>query len=458
MDLTSVRVDVHRFHTARARADIARHAGRPARSTREDLKEAPLAADPESLALVRQEAVSSTGRRLLRLQRLEERVVRNIAQAAWAGTADSTGHTRVHSALDLLSHTADRAERLRLEASASASSEPCFDAWARRIDAAQAGGLDLSKPAAQARSLLADTDAMYADVLTWWLRRSVNLKPFPRGADAHDVLWALNSLPFDALVRRGDILGLPAKFASTGLSDERLIDDEAREGRHPGALVRAADAPDEVLASHRARGGFDDARAALGALGAGWHWAGVDVQAPPEDRLLGDPAIRASTGVALARLLFDPLWAKKHLGVEDPDFLRVLALADLAQARLEAAALVATQEALQRGALISMRDSLADGMSRATLGQWSPGLVALLPGDPFDAAGPLTARWLGASLFQGLRERCNEDWWANPRTGAFLASFFTPGGLYAPDELAAHGGLPPLEQVSLASVWSAALD
>lgn len=472
MELATVRVAVQHFHTARARAQVATHAGRSANTLSFDLKQTPFAADPESLALVRQDLAGASGRRETRLRLLENRLVRNIAQARCARTLEARhialgktvqgtedrAHLPVHSLLDALSHTSDRAERVRLAATAASMSDPLYAAWAQQIDAAQAAGLDLSGAASDARTLLASTEAMYAEVLSWWLRRSVNLKSFPRGAEAHDVLWALSSLPFDALVRPGDVTALRASFAPLGAGAAMTFDTSAREDRRPGAFVSAPDAPGEVLVSHRAQGGFDDARAMLEALGTASHWAGADPDAPPEDRLMGDPAIRAATGKAWAMLLLDKPWSKKRLGVEDPDFTRVLALSDLARARLEAALIVGTYEAIQSGASPSQLSVLAESVSHATLGEWTPGLVSFALPDPFDAAAPLVARLLGLSLFEGVRERCDEDWWANPRSKSVLASFFEPGALFEPAALAEHCGLTPPSFVRIENVWAPSLD
>lgn len=472
MELAAVRVAVHSFHTARARADVAAHAGRSANTLFLDQKKEPAAVDPESLSLVRQEAASATGRREARLRLLESQLVQNIAQVSCAQTLDarevalgktlrgpeSRPRLPLHSLLDALSHTSEREERVRLATTAISMSDPLYAAWAQQIDAAEAAGLDLSAAASDARTLLDSTEAMYADVLEWWLRRRVKLKPFPNGAESYDVLWALSALPFDALVRPADVTALRNAFAPLGAAVPLSIDVAARDGRRSKAFVAAPDAPSEVLISHRARGGFDDASAALEALGCAAHWAGVDPDAPAEDRLLGDPAIRASTGKAWAMLLLDKAWSRKHLGVEDVDFTRVLALADLGRARLDAALLVGTHEAMRSGASVAQLSLVAESVSAATLGEWTPGLVSFALPAPFQAAAPLVARRLGLSLFEGLRERCNEDWWANPRAHSVLESFFHPGGLHDAETLAQLNGLASPASLALEHVWAPSFD
>lgn len=472
MELAAVRVAVQSFHAARARAAVASHAGRTANTLSFDLKQTPLAADPESLALVRQEWASATGRRQTRLRLLENRLVRNIARAACAQGLDARDAVLaktlqgtesrplipLYLLLDALSHTSERSERARLATTASSMSDPLYGAWARQIDVAKASGLDVSVAASDARTLLAATDTMYAEVLAWWLRKNLNLKPFPRGAEAHDVLWALSALPFDALVRPGDVTALRSSFAPLGADASLSFDTSARDGRRPGAFVSAPDAPFDVLVSHRSRGGFDDARSMLEALGCASHWAGADPNAPAEDRLLGESAIRASTGKAWAMLLLDKPWSKKRLGVENPDFTRVLALSDLARARLEAALVVGTHEAIESGASVSQLSRVAERVSQATLGEWTPGLVSFVLPDPFEAATPLVARQLGRSLFSGLRERCDEDWWANPRSKSVLASFFEPGALHDPASLAELNGFAPPSSAGIENVWAPGLD
>lgn len=457
MQLAQVRRDVHGFQVARAQAEVAAHAGREARPFAADAREWPLALASESLALVRQDLASATGRRALRLQRLSEALQRNIAHArsgdaaeAWRQTVPGPEHPSqvpLHSVLDTLSRTDNRTHRQSLLAVAATSCEPLWAAWARQIEAAQAADLDLSAAADDARTMLADTRDMYADVLGWWLSRSTRLKPFPRGAEAHDVLWALRSLPFDPLAKPGEVRSLADAFRGIGLEPRWQLDDEARAGRWPGARVRVGDG---VLVSHRVRGGFDDARTALRSIGTALHRAGCDPEAPPEDRLLGDAA--AGTGELLAGLLLDAGWAKRRFDLDDPDQRRVLALADLADARVKAALVVITREALARGVSQALATEAGEQLSAALLGQWPPGALPLLLPDPFEATSCVTARRLGAQLLEHVRERCNEDWWANPRTGSVLGEVFRPGGLYTPDELAQQLGLPPFR--GWTSLWA----
>lgn len=472
MDLAAVRVAVRSFHAARARAAVAVHAGRPGNALSFDLKRAPLAADPEALALVRQEATDATGRRQQRLRHLEKRIVENIAlasnahvleardaafEAAIQGTEDRP-RLPFLLLLDALSRQSDRNERERMVSRASEKTEPLYAAWARQVEAAQKAGLDLSAPASDARTLLRVTEAMYAEVLGWWLRRRANLKPFPQAAEAHDVLWVLGDLPFDALVRPGDVTSLGAFLRAPWPDAALSVDASATERRRAGALVAAPDAPREVLVSHRSRGGFDDARSMLEAVGSALHWAGADPDAPAEDRLLGDPAVRTATGKTFAMLLLDKPWSKKRLGVDNPDFTRVLALSDLFKARLEAALLVGTHDAMKNGASAAQISSMAESVSEATLGRWTPELLTFALRDPFQAAEDVTARTLGLSLFEGLRERCDEDWWANPRSQAVLSSFFEPGGLHDPETLAGHLGFSPPSAVAMENAWLPSLD
>src|SRR5260221_97624 len=64
--------------------------------------------------------------------------------------------------------------------------------FASTLDATSAlEGFDVAALASDLESFLASTDAMYADVLAWWLKRTVALRPFPHGAEAHDVTYAL---------------------------------------------------------------------------------------------------------------------------------------------------------------------------------------------------------------------------------------------------------------------------
>lgn len=470
VDLATVRADVRRLHEALERARFSRRTGDSAPSFGELLALFPHASSEEALALVREEGESATGRRRLRFERLAETITRNRhaavaepsrqrAAALWGTTLRGPPAHPTPSLRELvrvLASTPDRNAREQLVIEAGSHGDALLSSWAHGVEALGGGKLSLAKEAADAKALLGATGDMYADVLGWWLRKSAGVKAFPRGATAHDVLRAVRNLPFDDAARASDVKALPSGFGALRLAQSvRWVDGPVGE---EGGKVFAPDAPSDVRAVLHAGGGFAAARATLRAAGSAWHWAGVDANAPSEDRLLGAPAIRTATGRVFGWLLIDRAWSRKRLGVVDPDWTRVLALADLFGLRLEAALVVVAAEALESGATAARFEEWAEYLSRETCAAWPRALLACVLPAPERAAEHLASWRLGQALRRTLIERFDEDWWANPRSGDFLSSYFLPGGLHTVQGLGEEFGLPQLEEESIENVWLSALD
>jgi hypothetical protein len=71
--------------------------------------------------------------------------------------------------------------------------------------------------------------------------------------------------------------------------------------------------------------------------------------------------------------------------------------------------------------------------------------MALVDADPFLASAHTLRGWMGAALLaDGLRERFNEDWYRNDRTGPFLRELWRQGLRPPLEALLQDVGLLPL--------------
>lgn len=310
-------------------------------------------------------------------------------------------------------------------------------------------GLDWQAVAADAEAFLAATEAMYDDVLTWWMRRTVGVKLHPHGAERHDVLHALALLPLDGLFPRGDLtLAVAGAFTEMGLDPlaEGRIRVDATDLAHklPEPFVARLRVPDDLVVHYRPQGGHRDVRALLNGLGRALFRANVDANRPFEDRLLGDPAVDAGFGLLFETLLVDRRWLKRVLDAELPDLQRILGLAELFRRRLDAARLLHAHDVGREGVTAGLAERYSDRMTKATRARW-PGRLCLWDLDAaFTALREAHAPALQAGLLDALHQRFDVDWWRNPEAGPWLVELFAQGGLESAPVLAQRLALGPL--------------
>jgi len=448
------------------------------------------AASLDAFHFLREEQSKAEGRRAQRLGMLADFVAgaledlraadalsRREADEAARGVTDPEqgGQVPLRTALARLPAIAERGRRAALDAAvrealghtaslSAAALEAAADAaaalgFASYIECrAVVGGFDPRAVAAEGAQFLAATDAMYADVLDWWLRRTTGERAFPRGAEHHDLLHALHAAPLGGVFPAGRDLWktLAGPFAATGLdplADERIRTDfDERPAKVPGAAAFAVDPPDEVHLLWRPQGGLDDAPALLRALGEALHAAYADPPRPFEDHGCGDASSLAASGYLLESLVVDRGWLRRRFGVKDGDTVRVLALGVLARARLDAVSLQNELDLRSEGPGAAVLQRCAERTSAALGARW-PQERCLRDVEPrFAPAVRLRGRALAVSAFEVLRERCDEDWWANPRAGAFLRGLFAPGRFEPPERVAEAigAGAPSLARVASA--------
>ena len=369
-------------------------------------------------------------------------------------TSGDGGHATAVEALRTLRLSTSREERRRLCALVDAAVTAREDDRKRLDDAGrraatEAGfagqadalnslhGVDLPALRTMAESFLTATDAMYRDVLDWWLGRSLELRPHPDGAAAFDVAFALSGPLAPSARPAGDIasqlLRLSRPLALGRDVRHELVTHPAAPDR-PTAFV--VDAPDDVRVVSRRAADWGDVHGHLVAAGAAFHAAGIDANRPAEDRLLGDAAVALSTGYAFGALLFDTRWLKRTLGAEAADLVRLLRLMDLCEARRAAVGLLTWSDRLD-GVSIDAR-LVAERMSLAVGGTVAPGT------DDSDrtSADRFRARLVGTAMHTWLCGRFDDDWWRNPSAGTALQGLFAAGGFLSLDDLANIAGGP----------------
>jgi hypothetical protein len=321
-------------------------------------------------------------------------------------------------------------------------------AWATAAGEALAPALALREKAAEARAraraevglapdwrivvegdqLLAASDDAWRDVLAFVARREGAPGP-GRGLDRGGLVHLLRPRRWDGLFKAGMLpVALRITCEKLGLrADLVRVDSTERAARWGGAHAVGA------RVSFAPLGGAGDWQDLLGAFGR----ALAAAHARPSVR---DAASGHALGAALAALLEEPRFLAERADVERRharDVVRDLALRRLFALRARAAALrIATE--VERGLSgAAWREGYREAMTAALGATWEAARAARDADAPAHAAA-LAGAGLGEALRRDLRERFDEDWWRNPRSGPHLAGLLAAGTV-------AYEGASPVE-------------
>ena len=206
-------------------------------------------------------------------------------------------------------------------------------------------------------------------------------------------------------------------FDGLGIDIRRVrLDGGARAAKWPGAHAF------EGRLSLRRQGGLTDWLDLPDAAGR----AAVASTSRPSTR---DPSLPATAGALGSGLLLEPRFLSTAIDVDRKgarDVLRRLALRLLFRLRVRAAALRVATEVERGTGGRAWREAHREALSRAALADWPDGLASR-----DDDAGALRNALAGAAwavaIRHDLRERFDEDYWRNPRTGEALAGRLAAG-------------------------------
>ncbi len=369
--------------------------------------------------------------------------------AAWSATASVTiagGGVPVRELPDLIAGMADRSQRAAIEASrldavADVSSlfTDRYSAWRSSIEdlgygagpeaAERTQGVSLDGLRREARRFLQDTDDLYREHLGEQLSGMPDGRP-ERPA-THDEARLARVPWLDSDVAAADTLqALATDLSDIGLSLEAENRVTVHSEWSPAPWMRPFCAPirvpDEVALLVTPIEHVPAARQLLRAIGRAIHYAWLDPRCPFALRALGDPSVVEAHTHLWADLGSSASWVGRVWGLTGERrqrYLRLAAFLDLHEVRWHAARLeFALAEADEGhpegpGELWIKLIQTATGFipdPREYLECMSPGI---------QVAFWLRGRMLAAQLSRELRDRHDEDWYRNPRAGAFLSQW-----------------------------------
>lgn len=311
------------------------------------------------------------------------------------------------------------------------------------------GPADLEGLTRHAQTILARTEDMYEETLGWALRRHLHIRL--KEARHHDLLRLSRAAWLDSLFHARRLVpavevtlrGLRLDLSAAG---RIRLDLEERRGRDPRPLAAPAEVPDRVHLLARAAPGLGAYEAFWHELGHALHYAHTDAGFPVEERRLGDAAVAELHALLLEGLVREGGWLRRFLEIDQPrDTLWV--------AHLRLLGLLRRCAAILQHELLPPEGRNGEARTEAyryAMGQAIrvevPPEMALADADPFCTSAQTLRGWMGAALLaDGLRERFDEDWYRNDRTGPCLQGLWQQGLSPTLEAVLREIGLGPLD-------------
>jgi hypothetical protein len=277
-----------------------------------------------------------------------------------------------------------------------------------------------------ATQLLDHTRQVYADLLTWAVRRRLRLPPGQ--LRRHDILALFTFPEYQAYYQPGTVVpGLQACLRALGLDpyvDGRLAWRERAASFGPPAAL-ALHIPDEIVLSYAQVGGLKGAEALASASGRALLWAYTSPALPLSSRVLGDPALLESNAQLLADLIAEPRWLHHYFGVSvDQNYTAWRRLDRLYRLRRQLGRFLYTRHLYTTNSLAGAAEAYRDIMMDACHVDY-PQEYYLLDWDWNYTTLTILRGWsLTSALQRGLCEQYGEDWFRNPDAGEQLRQYW----------------------------------
>ncbi len=298
-------------------------------------------------------------------------------------------------------------------------------------------GIELEPLLKECELVLRTTEDAYRDILGYVLRKlDPELKARPSGvARRHDVLRAGTAPWLAEHFRREDLVpSITRCIEELGFhpsANGRIrLDAEDRPGKSARAFVADVKVPDEIRLVVRPGNGLEDYFSLLHEYGHALHFAHVSRAAPVEDRRLGDASVSEAWAFLFDHFLVDELWHRRFLRTSPPvarDSARIAAFNNLVLLRRYCARLPYELELYARGPSRDRAEEYEERMSAALFVGVPRGLFLCDVDPQLYAVRYLRAWALELRLRSVLQERFDEDFWRNPSSGQWLATWFDRG-------------------------------
>ncbi len=302
-----------------------------------------------------------------------------------------------------------------------------YDDYCERLS-----GVDFDALEATTTALLAETADPYDDLLDHFGSRALPGLDL-RQMWTHDLARMFHGEEFAQLFPgEAMVPGIERMVSAMGLdltAGGRIeLDIEERASKTPRAFCATVRVPDEIKLVLQPYGGHDDWSTFLHELGHALHFAHVDPAQPLEFRRMGDNGVTEGWAMTFDHLMMLPSFLRRVVGISDPDtYLRFAAFRELAALRRYSAKLSYERSLHREGPGPARADEYAMRLSDATRAR-TPRELWIEDVDPhFYCIRYLRAWMFAGTIHAALRDRYDEDWFLNPRSGPFLTELWALG-------------------------------
>lgn len=288
-------------------------------------------------------------------------------------------------------------------------------------------GIPLAALRAECEAFLRDTQAMWDDLLPFYVKRGLAM-PLADVTRA-DLLALMRAPEFDAFFPAGamerEVRRQVTEMGTSPDAEGRVRYDTAdRPGKRARAFCAPVRIPDVVHLVLRPHGGSNDWMTLMHELGHALHFGNMRRDLPFEFRWLGDNSVTEGYAMLFDHRLKDKGWLQRYTQLtpkELPAFLHSQGFEELHFVRRYCAKLIYETE-LHGGAVpwAALPDLYVETLTGATGFRYQRA-DAFVDVDPrYYAARYLRAWQMQAVLDEALRERFDEDWWRNPKAGPWM--------------------------------------
>lgn len=310
-------------------------------------------------------------------------------------------------------------------------------------------GFDPDALGAQMRDFLAESETPYFAALRRYLAR---IEIEQGDASLADLWYLIRGSGWDNWFDGRRMLSvLDASLAGMGIDLKgqagATLDIDARPNKSPRPFVAIVNSPRDVRLVIQPHGGWEDYASVLHEAGHLEHFLHVDPRLPVSLRELGDSSVTEGYAMTFERLLVEPAWLTRRLGMP-PE--HAIAFADfyslyhlITMRRLAAEHLHELR--MHRGGDAALHRASYAGLLGMMVGVREPEERYLAIDDGMYAASYLRCFMLDAALTDFLASHHGAAWWESTAAGDTLRRAWNRGQEWTAAQVVAHLGYDSLD-------------
>jgi len=318
-------------------------------------------------------------------------------------------------------------------------------------------GLKLNSLKQIAQTFLIDTEYIYRDLLRWFLLNRMELKI--GNAKSQDLYYLFNNYELKANFIKTDLASLSKRFLdkmSLQIGENIFMDLERRTSKISESFCTPIEVPNKIILSIYPIGGVEDYESLLNELGKALSFRYSETDDYFEFKRLRENTYLEIFAQLFKNLIYQPKWLKKYLSVDvNSDFLEFLYLKHLMGIRrycgeilyvssIEEENIKPDSENLRELLKIAILANINEHEYLTDIQQLSHSVFSF------------RASLIEAGFRMYLRERFDEEWWREGRTGDLLINLWRRGGRIDSSEIANSFGKGDLDTAPLLKTFEEA--